>query len=74
MTVHIVSQNGIRPNFSIESTGGGQTVTIQGIDVTVYRSAVVRAHAETESGARAEGKTAHMHCGFTAKVVRLPKK
>ncbi|TAX92000.1 hypothetical protein ELH97_08710 [Rhizobium leguminosarum] len=73
MSTKIASQNGKTPACNIESMGGATTVTIQGIDVTVYKSAIVRAHAETGSGAQAEGKTAHMHCAFTAKVVRKPK-
>lgn len=73
MSAKIASQNGIRPACNIESMGGATTVTIQGIDVTVYKSAIVRAHAETGSGMQREGTTAHMHCAFTAKVVRKPK-
>ncbi|MFW8587494.1 hypothetical protein ACOJBM_29275 [Rhizobium beringeri] len=73
MSVKIASQHGIRPNCSIESMGGATTVSIQGVDITVYKSALVRAHAETGSGTQREGETAHMHCAFTAKVVQKPK-
>ncbi len=79
-TMQVVSENstkkrecGVRDRTGIQTRripipGTGSTV-----EVTFVKKYLIRTHVETGSGPGSEGKTCHIHCGFTGEVVDLPK-